>query len=193
MISPKEINDLSERIKTKTNRTIKSRYDIRYGMVPIEFIFNPNPPDKTTRFSELRQDFENLLVSVGSEGLRNPLIGKSQEDGTVRITVGYSRAWAAKITGVTEVPCFVNDHWKHFGHLELIQNIDHARTKFTDQPYTVKIMLSGITSSEPLVTGKSWWSDENKKLFHNQDKIAERIRMVKERLDQYERDEANQS
>jgi len=181
MISPKQINDLSERVKEKAGRGLKSRYPIRYGLIPTELIVNPHSPDLTSRFIDIKEDFDNLLKSVKEEGLRNPLIGKSQKDGKVLITVGYSRAWAVKMARLPDVPCLINDVYGHYEYLELINNIDHARTKFIDQPYTVKILIGGITSSEPMKDGKSWWSDENKKIFNRHQEITKHIETIKQK------------
>jgi len=139
-------------------RKLKSVNPIRYGLVPIDKLINNHPPTESgQRYTELKQHFDKLVESMKNEGVRNPLIGLSCPDGSVRIEVGYSRAWAAKEAGIEFVPCFINDASNAYEDFEVIMNINHARQFFKDQPHLVKIMRHGITSTEPLMGEKTWW------------------------------------
>lgn len=133
-------------------------YDIRYGELDISLFVNPKPPPSIPdRFEAKKKYFDKLLKDVAENGLRNPLICSGRPDGTVLVEVGYSRIWAAQEAGIKKVKCFVNDSAKYFSNLELIETLEQAREKFVDQPALIKIYRYGITSSEPLVEGKSWW------------------------------------
>lgn len=139
-------------------RKLKSVNPIRYGLVAVDKLINRgDPTNNPTRFAELKEHFDKLVQSMKDEGVRNPLIGTSHPDGSVRIEVGYSRAWAAKEAGIEFVPCLVNDAANIYEDFEVIMNINHARQFFKDQPHLVKIMRHGITSTEPLVGEKTWW------------------------------------
>ena len=76
-----------------------------------------------------RQNFDSealneLALSIKEHGLLEPLLVKSKDDGKYEIICGERRYRAAKIAGLSEVPCLVRDVLEKNAYaIALIENI----------------------------------------------------------------------
>lgn len=78
---------------------------------------DPNPDQPRRTFSE--ESIEQLAQSIQEQGVLQPLLVISTEDGRYRIVAGERRWRASRRAGLTRVPCLVRD-------LSLVQQMEIA-------------------------------------------------------------------
>ena len=66
---------------------------------------NPNQPRKRFDYDEL----EGLAQSIRANGILQPLIVRALENGKYELVAGERRLRAARLTGLTKVPCVISD------------------------------------------------------------------------------------
>lgn len=66
---------------------------------------NPNQPRKRFDYDEL----EGLAQSIRANGILQPLIVRELENGKYELVAGERRLRAARLTGLTKVPCVISD------------------------------------------------------------------------------------
>ena len=111
-----------------------------------------------------RQNFDSealneLALSIKEHGLLEPLLVKSKEDGKYEIICGERRYRAAKIAGLTEVPCLVRDVLEKNAYaIALIENIQRKDLNPLEQASALLQMMKecSLTQEELAKTlGKS--------------------------------------
>ena len=70
-----------------------------------EILPNPNQPRKRFDYDEL----EGLAQSIRANGILQPLIVRELENGKYELVAGERRLRAARLTGLTKVPCVISD------------------------------------------------------------------------------------
>ncbi|NJO61533.1 MAG: ParB N-terminal domain-containing protein [Richelia sp. RM2_1_2] len=131
------------------------RCSVSYGFLSPDDIYDSVIIDET---DETAQHKIRLIDSIKQEGLRNPLILIANVNKPTFVTVGHHRLWAAKRAGLTLVPVIVNDWCNRYPTFEVLHSIDDVRSKFLDQPNLVKSFTTGVSTSEPLINGQTWWT-----------------------------------
>ena len=75
-------------------------------LIPQEDIYpNPNQPRSRFDFDEL----EGLAQSIRANGILQPLIVRELENGKYELVAGERRLRAARLIGMTKVPCIISD------------------------------------------------------------------------------------
>lgn len=111
--------------------------DIEENIIPVEFPKNqeksgvktlkirdiePNPEQPRKYFE--KEKLEALAGSIKEHGLIQPIVVKPQSNGMYRIVAGERRWRAAKLAGLTEVPCVEGDYTeKQVMELALVENL----------------------------------------------------------------------
>lgn len=129
---------------------------VRFGYLDPSLIVDKAVPDGN--FGTPEHHRIRLVESLKEEGMRNPLIVMAYKDLDPFVTVGHHRLWAAKQAGLAVVPVVVNDWGDCFPDFELLTSLDEVRSKFKDQPNLVKSFREGVSTSEPLIDGNTWWT-----------------------------------
>ena len=84
----------------------KIRPDSQILLVPQgDILPNPNQPRKRFDYDEL----EGLAQSIRANGILQPLIVRELENGKYELVAGERRLRAARLTGLTKVPCIVSE------------------------------------------------------------------------------------
>ncbi len=84
----------------------KIRPDSQILMIPQgDILPNPNQPRKRFDYDEL----EGLAQSIRANGILQPLIVRELENGKYELVAGERRLRAARLTGLTKVPCIVSE------------------------------------------------------------------------------------
>lgn len=84
----------------------KIRTESQILMIPQgDILPNPNQPRKRFDYDEL----EGLAQSIRANGILQPLIVRALENGKYELVAGERRLRAARLTGLTKVPCVVSD------------------------------------------------------------------------------------
>ena len=131
---------------------------VRFGYLDPSKIEDRSVPDGNFNTPEYHRN--RLVESLKAEGVRNPLIVMAYRDTPPYVTVGHHRLWAAKQAGLGEVPAIINDWGNCFPEFEILSSLDEVRSKFKDQPNLVKSFRDGVSTSEPLINGDTWWKKD---------------------------------
>ncbi len=135
---------------------------IRYGYLnPFEINNSVNLEAWWTHHSE---EIHRLKKSIIAEGLRNPLIIECLDLGdfvSLYCRVGHNRLAVSQELKLKEVPVIVNDLADYFTNWLLLEDLEQIKSVFTDLPRIIKIRETGVTMSEPLIKGNSWWKNED--------------------------------
>ncbi len=90
-------------------------------LVPIERVL-PNPHQPRTRFGH--GEIEDLVASVKTHGILQPLVVTERKDGTYELIAGERRLRAARLAGLTAVPVTLRDaEEREKLELALVENI----------------------------------------------------------------------
>ena len=129
---------------------------------------SPNPNQPRTVFSE--QTLEELAQSIRRHGILQPLSVRRVEGG-YQLVAGERRLRAAKLAGLTEVPCLVmrmND--RESGMVALIENLQRQDLDFIEEAKGISLLMEryGLTQEQAAqALGKS------------QSGIANKLRLLK--------------
>ena len=129
---------------------------------------SPNPNQPRTVFSE--QTLEELAQSIRRHGILQPLSVRRIEGG-YQLVAGERRLRAAKLAGLTEVPCLVmrmND--RESGMVALIENLQRQELDFIEEAKGISLLMEryGLTQEQAAqALGKS------------QSGIANKLRLLK--------------
>ena len=129
---------------------------------------SPNPNQPRTVFSQ--QTLEELAQSIRRHGILQPLSVRRIEGG-YQLVAGERRLRAAKLAGLTEVPCLVmrmND--RESGMVALIENLQRQDLDFIEEAKGISLLMEryGLTQEQAAqALGKS------------QSGIANKLRLLK--------------
>ena len=90
----------------KKSSLYKVRTESKIILIPqSEILPNPNQPRKRFNYDEL----EGLAQSIRANGILQPLLVRTNENGKYELVAGERRLRAARLVGITKVPCILND------------------------------------------------------------------------------------
>jgi len=95
-----EVQDEQHPVEAITNNSAQGRF----LNIPIESI-DPNPDQPRKTFDE--DGLRELADSISDKGVLQPLIVKAEEDDRFLLVAGERRYRAAKLAGLTKVPCVI--------------------------------------------------------------------------------------
>jgi ParB family chromosome partitioning protein len=111
-------------------------------------MISPNPAQPRKSFS--RQELNELADSLKRYGMLNPLTVRRLDDG-YELIAGERRLRAAKIAGLTHIPCCViNASNEDSSVLAIVENVQRKDLDFFEQAYGLKRLISiyGMTQQE---------------------------------------------
>ncbi len=138
----------------------------------------PNPHQPRTEFYE--NDIAALAESIMQNGLLQPLSVR-RHDGMYELIAGERRLRAAKMCGLTVVPCIIHEiSERHSAILALVENIQRQDLSFFDEAVAIEKLITyyGMTQE-----------DAASKLGKAQSTIANKLRLL--RLTEDERELIN--
>ena len=116
--------------------------------LPIDSIV-PNPDQPRTNFKP--EELEELSSSISREGLLQPIVVRSMEDGTYQIIAGERRWQASKAAGLDRVPVRIKDvdDGKAL-ELALIENLQRSDLNPIEEAYGYKRLMerNGMTQAD---------------------------------------------
>ena len=118
----------------------KSLYQIRYETLESNLIANSICPwpERVVAGNKKNDFFTKLEKSILVEGFRNPILVYAKRD-KYHCAYGGSRLMVAHKHNLS-VPCIVVDYVKAFMNSELLKDEDAIRSKYLDQPETIRIL-----------------------------------------------------
>lgn len=113
------------------------------NMVPAEIDINliqPNPDQPRTNFN--KEELDELAGSIKRDGLIQPILVRSLEDGTYQIIAGERRWQASKLAGLEKVPVHLKeaDDDKAL-ELALIENLQRSDLNPIEEAYGYKRLM----------------------------------------------------
>lgn len=136
----------------------------------------PNPHQPRTEFDVA--DLQSLAESIAQNGILQPLTVRRAGDGCFELVAGERRLRAAKLVGLTAVPCIILDiSPRSSAILALVENIQRQDLSFFDEASAIEKLITyyGMTQE-----------DAAARLGKAQSTIANKLRLL--RLTQEERD-----
>lgn len=137
-------------------------------MVPQgDILPNPNQPRKRFDYDEL----EGLAQSIRANGILQPLIVRALENGKYELVAGERRLRAARLTGLTKVPCVVSDISEIDSAIfAVLENLQRQDLDYFEEAEALAILVSDYHMGQDELC---------KKLGKAQSTISNKLRLLK--------------
>lgn len=131
-------------------------------------VISKNPSQPRRHFD--RRELEGMAASIRRNGILQPLTVRKINGGYELIS-GERRLRAAKIAGLSEIPCIIiNVDERRSSLLNLLENLQHSNLNFFEEAYGLKNLIDtwGVTQEEAA-----------ERLGKSQSAIANKLRLLK--------------
>lgn len=152
----------------KKNNHYKVRTESKIILIPqSEILPNPNQPRKRFNYDEL----EGLAQSIRANGILQPLLVRINENGKYELVAGERRLRAARLVGITKVPCIVNEISESDSAVfAIIENLQRQNLDFFEEAEALAILVSEYRMSQDELC---------KKLGKAQSTLSNKLRLLK--------------
>ena len=152
----------------KKNNHYKVRTESKIILIPqSEILPNPNQPRKRFNYDEL----EGLAQSIRANGILQPLLVRTNESGRYELVAGERRLRAARLVGITKVPCVVNDISESDSAVfAIIENLQRQNLDFFEEAEALATLVSEYRMSQDELC---------KKLGKAQSTLSNKLRLLK--------------
>ena len=146
----------------------KIRTESQILMIPQgDILPNPNQPRKRFDYDEL----EGLAQSIRANGILQPLIVRALENGKYELVAGERRLRAARLTGLTKVPCVVSDISETDSAIfAVLENIQRQDLDYFEEAEALATLVSDYHMGQDELC---------KKLGKAQSTISNKLRLLK--------------
>jgi ParB family chromosome partitioning protein len=128
---------------------------------------NPNQPRRRFDYDEL----EGLAQSIRANGILQPLLVRQTDDEKYELIAGERRLRAARLVGLTKVPCIVNDISESDSAVfAVIENLQRANLDYFEEAEAIALLISDYRMSQEEIC---------KKLGKAQSTISNKLRLLK--------------
>lgn len=146
--------------KTKTENKILS-------IPQVDILPNPNQPRRRFDYDEL----EGLAQSIRANGILQPLLVRQLENGKFELIAGERRIRAARLIGLTKVPCIINDISESDSAVfAVIENLQRQNLDYFEEAEALAILISDYRMSQEELC---------KKLGKAQSTLSNKLRLLK--------------
>lgn len=148
--------------------TSKNKANCQIQLLPHSDIL-PNPHQPRVRFDY--GELEGLAISIRTNGLLQPINVRKLQDGKFELISGERRLRAARMVGITKIPCIVMDVSDEQSALfAIIENIQRQNLDFFEEAVAIERLVSvhGLTQEEI-----------SKKLGKAQSTLSNKLRLLK--------------
>lgn len=146
----------------------KNKANCQIQLLPHENILpNPNQPRVRFDYNEL----EGLAVSVRTNGMLQPINVRKRADGKYELISGERRLRAARMVGMTKLPCVVMDVSDEQSALfAIIENVQRQNLDFFEEAVAIERLMTeyGLTQEEI-----------SKKLGKAQSTLSNKLRLLR--------------
>ena len=152
----------------KKSSLYKARTESKIILIPqSEILPNPNQPRKRFNYDEL----EGLAQSIRANGILQPLLVRTNESGRYELVAGERRLRAARLVGMTKVPCVVNDISESDSAVfAIIENLQRQNLDFFEEAEALATLVSEYRMSQDELC---------KKLGKAQSTLSNKLRLLK--------------
>lgn len=138
-----------------------------YQISQAEILPNPNQPRRRFDYDEL----EGLAQSIRSNGILQPLMVRQLENGKYELIAGERRLRAARLIGLTKVPCIINDiSQSDSAVFAVIENLQRQNLDYFEEAEAMAILMTDYRMSQEELC---------KKLGKAQSTISNKLRLLK--------------
>jgi ParB family chromosome partitioning protein len=128
---------------------------------------NPNQPRKRFDYDEL----EGLAQSIRANGILQPLLVRNLENGKYELIAGERRLRAARLIGLTKVPCIINDISESDSAVfAVIENLQRQNLDYFEEAEALALLISDYRMSQEELC---------KKLGKAQSTLSNKLRLLK--------------
>lgn len=150
----------------KTSQRGKANCQIQ--LIPHENIF-PNPQQPRVRFDYI--ELENLATSIRANGILQPINVRPLDNGNFELISGERRLRAARIIGVTKIPCIVMDVSDEQSALfAIIENVQRQNLDFFEEAVAIERLMTDHNLSQEEI---------GKKLGKAQSTLSNKLRLLR--------------
>jgi ParB family chromosome partitioning protein len=128
--------------------TTKNKANCQIQLLPHEVIL-PNPHQPRVRFDY--NELEGLAISIRTNGILQPINVRKLQDGKYELISGERRLRAARMVGITKLPCVVMDVSDEQSALfAIIENVQRQNLDFFEEAVAIEklITIHGLTQEE---------------------------------------------
>ena len=151
-------------LKTST----KGKANCQIQLIPHENI-QPNPHQPRIRFDYA--ELENLATSIRSNGILQPINVRPLEDGRFELISGERRLRAARIIGVTKIPCIVmNVSDEQSALFAIIENVQRQNLDFFEEAIAIERLMTEYCLSQEEI---------GRKLGKAQSTLSNKLRLLR--------------
>ncbi len=128
--------------------TTKNKANCQIQLLPHEAIL-PNPYQPRVRFDF--NELEGLAISIRTNGILQPINVRRLQDGKYELISGERRLRAARMVGISKIPCVVMDVSDEQSALfAIIENVQRQNLDFFEEAVAIEklITLHGLTQEE---------------------------------------------
>ncbi len=146
----------------------KVRSDSKILLIPQGDIMpNPNQPRKRFDYDEL----EGLAQSIRANGILQPLLVRSTENGKYQLIAGERRLRAARLVGLTKVPCIINEISESDSAVfAVIENLQRQNLDYFEEAEALATLMSDYRMSQEELC---------RKLGKAQSTLSNKLRLLK--------------
>ncbi len=128
---------------------------------------NPNQPRRRFDYDEL----EGLAQSIRANGILQPLLVRQTDDEKFELIAGERRLRAARLIGLTKVPCIVNEiSQEDSAVFAVIENLQRQNLDYFEEAEAIALLISDYRMSQEEIC---------KKLGKAQSTISNKLRLLK--------------
>lgn len=128
---------------------------------------NPNQPRKRFDYDEL----EGLAQSIRSNGILQPLLVRSQDNGKYELIAGERRLRAARLIGLTNVPCIVTEISETDSAVfAVLENLQRQNLDYFEEAEALATLISDYRLSQDELC---------KRLGRAQSTLSNKLRLLK--------------
>ena len=147
-----------DKIKTDTKIVLIPQGDIQP---------NPNQPRRRFDYDEL----EGLAQSIRANGILQPLLVRALENGQYELIVGERRLRAARLIGLSKVPCIVNSVSESDSAVfAIIENLQRQNLDYFEEAEAMALLINNYRMSQEELC---------KKLGKAQSTLSNKLRLLK--------------
>ena len=146
----------------------KSKVNCQIQLLPHEIIL-PNPHQPRVRFDY--NELEGLAVSIRTNGILQPINVRKDSGGSYELISGERRLRAARMVGMSKIPCIVMDVSDEQSALfAIIENVQRQNLDFFEEAVAIERLMTehGLTQEEI-----------SKKLGKAQSTLSNKLRLLR--------------
>lgn len=149
-------------------KSSRSKVNCQIQLLPHEIIL-PNPHQPRVRFDY--NELEGLAVSIRTNGILQPINVRKNSDGSYELISGERRLRAARMVGMSKIPCIVMDVSDEQSALfAIIENVQRQNLDFFEEAVAIERLMTehGLTQEEI-----------SKKLGKAQSTLSNKLRLLR--------------